>query len=177
MVGYKVVGTVIADNEKITQHKQKKGRFILATNQMDKDLLSDGEILTEYKSQSQVEQGFKLIKCDDFQVSSVYLKKPSRIEALMVVMTLCLMVHNIAQHRLRLGLETNNETLPGPENRPVKNPTFNTIARIFHGVSVVKIILDHSENLMKELVSNVSILLKRIVSYFGQKALFIYGVT
>jgi transposase len=177
VVGYKVIGTVITDNEKITQHKHKKGRFILATNQMDKNLLSDEEILAEYKSQSQVEQGFKLIKCDDFQVSSVYLKKPSRIEALMVVMTLCLMVYNIAQHRLRMGLEENNETLPGPENRPVKNPTFSTAARIFHGVSVVKIVLDHSKNLIKELVSNVSALLKRIVSYFGEKALFIYGVT
>jgi transposase len=176
-IGYKIVGTVIPDNEKITQHTHKKGRFILATNQMDKNLLSDSEILTEYKGQSQVEQGFKLIKCDDFQVSSVYLKKPSRIEALMVVMTLCLMVYNIAQHRLRLGLETNNETLPGPENRPVKNPTFNTVARIFHGVSVVEIVLDYSKNLIKELVSNVSVLLKKIVNYFGQRAMFIYGVT
>jgi transposase len=177
VTGYKVIGIVIVDDGKITQHKRKKGRFIVATNQMDKNLLSDKEILQEYKSQSQVEQGFKLIKCDDFQVSSVYLKKPSRIEALMVVMTLCLMVYNIAQHRLRLGLEANNETLPGPENRPVKRPTFNTVARVFQGVSVVKIVLDHSKNLVKELVSNVTAFLKRTMGYFGQKAFFIYGVT
>jgi transposase len=177
VIAYRVAGTVLADNEKITQHKRKKGRFILATNQMDKILLPDADILQEYKNQSQVEQGFKLIKCDDFQVSSIYLKNPSRIEALMVVMTLCLMVYNIAQHRLREGLASSNETVAGPENRPVKNPTFNTVAKIFHGVSVVRIILDLAQNIVQVLVSNVNAILRKIVGYFGKKAMLIYGIT
>ncbi len=176
-VGYKLIGAVIADDEKITQHRLKKGRFILATNQMDKIRLLDIDILLEYKRQSQVEQGFKLIKCDDFQVSSVYLKKPSRVEALMVVMTLCLMVYNIAQHRLRAGLEAANQTIPGPENRPVKNPTFNSVAKIFHGVSVVRIVSDCLEKTVQEFVCNINSILRRILGYFGQKALYIYGVT
>lgn len=54
VVGYKVVGAVIADDKKITQHKWKKGRFILATNQIDKNLLSDEEILAEYKKDSMI---------------------------------------------------------------------------------------------------------------------------
>lgn len=175
IVAYKVRGTVLADNEKTALCKQKKGRFILATNQMDKNALSDAEILQEYKNQSQVEQGFKLIKCDDFQVSSIYLKKPSRISALMVVMTLCLMIYNIAQHRLRIGLAENNETLLGAENRPVNKPTFNTVAKMFHGVSVVHIILDFPNHFV--IVSNVHGVLQRIVRYFGNKALYIYGLT
>lgn len=177
VVAYRVQGTILADNEKITQYKRRKGRFILATNQMDTHELSDGEILQEYKNQSQVEQGFKLIKSDDFQVSSVYLKNPSRIEALMVIMTLCLMVYNIAQHRLRAGLASSNDTLPGPENRPMKNPTFNSVARLFHGVSMVSIIIDCSQKIVRELVCNVNAILRRIIGYFGQNAINIYGVT
>jgi len=39
-----------------------------------------------------------------FQVDSIFLQKPSRIEALMMVMTLCLMVYSIAQHQLRKAI-------------------------------------------------------------------------
>ena len=38
-------------------------------------------------------------------VDSVFLKSEKRIEALMMVMTLCLMVYNVAQYRLRTVLE------------------------------------------------------------------------
>jgi transposase len=51
-----------------------------------------------------VESGFRFLKDPWFMVDSVFLKSPQRISALMVVMTLCLLVYNIAQYNLRLRL-------------------------------------------------------------------------
>jgi transposase len=44
-------------------------------------------ILDEYKSQQAVERGFRFLKSPDFLTSSLFLKKPERIEALLMVVT------------------------------------------------------------------------------------------
>ena len=53
-------------------------------------------------------------------VDSVFLKLPRRIEALMFVMTLCLLVYNVAQYRLRESLKDQEETLPNQLNTSKK---------------------------------------------------------
>jgi transposase len=68
----------------------RKGRFILATNDLDATGYSDERMLSEYKSQKNVEGGFRFLKDPWFMVDSVFLKSPSRIESLMMVMMLCL---------------------------------------------------------------------------------------
>ncbi len=55
----------------------QKGRFILATNQLDKQLLTDEDMLKEYKNQHKTEVSFRFIKGNTFEVSSVFLKKKS----------------------------------------------------------------------------------------------------
>ncbi len=45
-------------------------------------------------------------------VDSIFLKNPSRIQALMAVMCLCLMVYGFAQYTIRSTLEKAKETLP-----------------------------------------------------------------
>jgi len=42
--------------------KKKAGFFMLATNQLDKNLLSSEQILDEYKKQATVEFGFRFLK-------------------------------------------------------------------------------------------------------------------
>ena len=61
VIGYQVIATLSKDEEKIAQVRNKKGRFILATNQLGQDVLSPADILTEYKAQSGTERGFKFI--------------------------------------------------------------------------------------------------------------------
>jgi len=60
-------------------------------------VLTGREVFEGYKSQSSVEGGFRFLKDPLFFVSSLFLKKPSRIEALLMVMTLALFVYTIAQ--------------------------------------------------------------------------------
>jgi len=54
---------------------QTKGLFIIATNDIRKELTMD-ELLTLYKSQQNVERGFRFLKNPEFLTSSFYLKKP-----------------------------------------------------------------------------------------------------
>ncbi|WP_422389230.1 hypothetical protein [Cardinium endosymbiont of Tipula unca] len=107
IIGYKIKAKITQDQSKIAQVGLQKGRFILATNQLDKQLLTDEDMLKEYKNQHKREVSFRFIKGNTFEVSSVFLKKESRIQALMIVMTLCLMVYSLSEHLLRSALEKN----------------------------------------------------------------------
>jgi len=95
---YLVKAELEVDQQAIEKEREKLGRFILATN--DPDLTGD-EILSHYKSQSKIERGFRFLKDKSFHVSEVYLKKESRIEALTMIMVLCLFFYSIAQWVLR----------------------------------------------------------------------------
>src|SRR4029077_854211 len=83
--GYRIQGVFEQDDDKIELIKRHKGRFILATNELDCSKLRAQDFLAEYKKQYKTEQSFAFIKSNAFEISSVFLKKPSRIQALMVV--------------------------------------------------------------------------------------------
>ena len=170
----KLTVTLATDEERITLKKRQKGRFILATNQLDQTSLLDEEILSEYKEQSKTESGFHFIKDNAFEVSSVFLKKPERISALMMIMTLCLMVYNVAQHKLREALKQANEEIPHQlKGKTTQKPTMRWVCQLFNGVSVVLI---NSKKHCQEIVTNVKDILKRIIQLFGRRACDIYGV-
>lgn len=142
---------------------------------MDGRALSDAEMLEEYKGQTHVERGFQFIKGDAFEVSGVFLKKASRVEALMMVMTLCLMVYNLAQHFLREALVHHGDSLPNQLKKPTQKPTMAWVCRLFYGVSVVYITSESGE--VKEVVSNIKDTLRKIIHYFGPVAARIYDLT
>jgi len=173
-VCYQIQGELLKDTSTIEKMRRQKGRFILATNQLDREQLPDEQLLSEYKEQSKTESGFKFIKDNTFEVSNIFLKKPSRIAALMMVMTLCLMVYSVAQHHLRQCLEKHNETIPNPSKKTTQKPTIKRVFKLFHGVQVLTIsVHDHYQ----QLVINLSDLLKKIVCYFGPTAMTIYSVS
>ena len=96
------------------------GLFILASNDIT---LSPEDMLEYYKGQDKVEKGFRFLKDKTFSVSNVYLKKKTRIEALMMIMVLCLLIYSIAEWKLRTRLEEENETVPDQKRKPTKTPT------------------------------------------------------
>ena len=171
IVGYQLTYRLSEDTNKIEAIKQHKGRFILATNQEDESELSTLDMLREYKAQSGVERGFKFIKDSSFQVDSVFLKTASRIEALMMIMTLCLMVFGLTQYQIRSALRANNETFPDQCKKAIQNPSLKWIYFLFLGVSEVRIRMADQET---QMVSNVDGLLKQIIGYCGKRAQEIY---
>lgn len=168
------VETALVRNEVIIEEiRLTKGRFILATNQLDSEALADKEILSTYKEQSGTESGFKFIKDDTFELDSIFLKKPGRISALMMVMTLCLMVYSYAQYFLREELLKQNETIKSQSNRDTNKPTMKWVYRLFQGVCVLNLKIGEEK---QEVVLNLNEELKRIVTYFGECACGIYGI-
>lgn len=173
ITGYSLLGLFSPDEEVIAAVLQEKGRFILASNELDQTQLPDAAFLSEYKNQIKTEQGFRFIKSDTFEVDSVFLKKPERIEALMMVMTLCLMVYAIAQNTLRHSVEATPEPLDVPYH-PKKQPlTMTRVFKLFRCVQLVTI--DTVTHGIQQLVTNLSPLLKRIIGFFGPQAERIYA--
>jgi transposase len=80
------------------------GRFILATNVLDAGELNPDEMIVKYKEQQAAERGFGFLKDPLFFTNSVFLKSPERIEALTLVMGLCLLVYTLGQRLLRHNL-------------------------------------------------------------------------
>ena len=92
----------------------------------------------------------------------------------MMIMTLCLMVYNVAQHKLREALKQANEEIPHQlKGKTTQKPTMRWVCQLFNGVSVVLI---NSKKHCQEIVTNVKDILKRIIQLFGRRACDIYGV-
>jgi transposase len=87
------------------------------------ETLTMGKILSLYKSQQSVEKGFRFLKSPDFLTSSLYLKKPERIEALLMVMTCCLVVYAALEHKIRIELKAQSAYFPHLKYKPCQNPT------------------------------------------------------
>jgi transposase len=174
IVGYKLQGEVIKNTKKIDLARLMKGRFILATNQLNTELLPDERILSEYKKQSKTESGFKFIKDNSFEVSSIFLKKPERVSALMMIMTLCLMIYSVAQYRLRESLNELNEHVPNQNGKLTQKPTIKRVFKLFQGVQVLTVVI---HDIVQVLVINLNTTLKNILKHFGTRAIEIYGLT
>jgi transposase len=174
IIGYQITGELSRDDDKIAIIRNGKGRFLLATNQLDIEALPDEDILSEYKGQSKTESGFKFIKDDTFEVSSIFLKKPGRIAALMMVMTLCLMIYAIAQFELRSALAAAEDTIPTQTKKETCKPSMKWVYRLFQGVQVITLTI---QEVTQEIVINLKAVQKKIIRYFGVRAMEIYGIT
>ena len=120
---YKITSTIEQNIKEIEIIKSHKGKFIIATNQLDVTVLPDNMLLSTYKEQSGTEKGFKFIKDNSFEIDSVFLKKPERIDALLMIMVLCLMVYSYAQFFLYKELDKNNETILSQVYKPTNRPS------------------------------------------------------
>ena len=170
-VGYKIEFSMCLNEQKVTEISNRKGRFVLATNQLDEMILSNEEVLSEYKGQSGTERGFKFIKDDTFQVDSVFLKTPERIDALMMVMTLCLMVYGVSEYELHQSLQENNETILSQTKKPTNKPSLRWVYFLFRIVNELSVM--NGERVQK-LVVNLNGTLRKIIHHFGSRASAIY---
>jgi transposase len=114
-----------------------KSYFILATNELDTTVLPAAEVLAGYKKQSTAERGFRFLKDPRFLATALYLKKPERIMALLMVMTICLLVYAALEYRLRQALQGQQETFPDQKGQPVQTPTMRWIFHYFVGIHVL----------------------------------------
>ena len=137
-VSYSVSADVVAQVAQIEAARAKLGLFVLATNELDEARLDGASLLRAYKGQNPtVERGFRFLKDPLFFADGLYLQKPSRVMAMMMVMTLCLLVYSVAELHLRRRLRAENETLPDQKGKPTQSLTMRRVFQVFDGIDVL----------------------------------------
>lgn len=118
---------------KIAYDKHHKACGVVGTN-IAAAQLSDPEVIHAYQGQAPAEGGFRFLKDPLCFVSSWFVKKPCRIQGLLLVMTLALLVYSVTQRRLRQPLARQHETVPHQSNQPTQRPTLRWVCQLLEGL-------------------------------------------
>jgi transposase len=169
---YKITASFSQNTEAVNQYIEQNSCYIVGTN-VDKENLSAKDAIEGYSQQQTVEKGFRFLKDPLFFTSSLFIKKQSRIEAMLMVMTLALLVYSIAERKLRGILKTLNQTLPNQIKKEVQNPTLRWIFQILDGINRVKIKI---KNKIIYTWTGLSELRLKILCFFGSTIKNIYQI-
>jgi len=159
--------------EVIEAHKQQRACFVIGTN-IPACHVSDTEVIRAYKAQSGLEGGFRFLKDPLFFVSSLFVKKPSRIQGLLMVMTLALLVYSLTQRRLRQQLATHNETIPNQIHQPTARPTLRWVFQLLEGIHRVRVMGQGQVHDMLEGLNDVQM---KILRLFGDEVCRLYQIS
>lgn len=94
-------------------------------------------MIKEYKAQQSCERGFAFLKDPLFLTDSIFLKSPERIEALSMIMGLCLLVYTLGQRQLRESLLAQNQKLKNQLGKLTYRPTLRWIFQCFQGIHLL----------------------------------------
>lgn len=136
-ISYQISATVCQDESKINTELLSAGRFIIATNVLDSQELSDDSMLREYKAQQSCERGFGFLKDPLFFADSIFLKSPERIESMGMIMGLCLLVYTLAQRQIRNALKESKSTIKNQLGKATNSPTLRWIFQCFHCIHLI----------------------------------------
>ena len=103
------------------QQSRKAGCFVMITNTA-KDKMPAREVLKTYKAQYGVEKNFSFLK-EPLIANDTFLKKPSRIDALVFILLVSLMIWNLMQRALRKSEQVRAGQLNDLNKRPTQRPT------------------------------------------------------
>lgn len=168
---WQVQANITEHESAINERLEQKSCFVLATN-ADSNALSDEELLQRYKAQSSVERGFRFLKDPLFFVSSLFIKKPSRIDALLMIMTLSLLIYSVAQRRLRAQMGMDKASIPNQINQPTQTPTLRWVFQCFEGINVVQ--FKDKYNYDELHIDGMDDVRQKVIHYLGDRVTQIY---
>ena len=167
-LSYQVTGSVVEDRLMIETACKHKGKFILATNQVDTQALSTQTIVSVYKEQGvSVERGFRFLKDPMFFADSLFLKRPQRLMALLMVMGLSLLIYALAERKLRQALKHQSQSIPNQLGKPTRLPTMRRIFQVFEGIDVLLII--EAGKILQRRILNLLPIHSQIIDLLGPR--------
>lgn len=124
--------------------------------------LSEKEILETYKKQSYLEKRHSTFKNVN-QVAPVYLKKTTRIEAMLFLHFIALMVLSLMERNIRLGMAKQNiEKLPIlPQGMNTNTPTWANLKYFFH--QVYALVITEGQKVLKITLKGLSELHQKVL--------------
>lgn len=94
-------------------------------------------LLRTYKGQYGVESDFAFLK-DPIIVNDIFLKSPSRIDALGMVLIIALMVWRLMERSMRTYVQNTKTLLPGWAGRETDKPTTFMMTTVMAGIMVAR---------------------------------------
>lgn len=161
------------DQERLASRKQQSACFVIGTN-IAANHLSDPEVIRAYKAQAQAEGGFRFLKDPLFFVSSLFVKKPCRIQGLLMVMTLALLVYAVTQRRLRGQLVRQHDTIPNQINQPTERPTLRWVFQLLEGIHRVRVTI---QGTVHDLIEGLNEVQMKILRLFGEEVCRLYQIS
>jgi transposase len=119
----------------MSRRAQREGRFVLATNVLEVQHLSDAELRRAYKGQPAAELSFKWAK-NPAAIAPIFLETPTRIAALGCLYLLALLVYTLVERHVRKRPADRGETLPD-RPAPSQRPTARTVFHLMRNIAVV----------------------------------------
>jgi transposase len=138
-ISYQVQANLERDQKIIETETRSAGRFVLATNLLDVEELSNDEMLSKYKEQQSSERGFSFLKDPLFFTDSVFLKSAERVSALALLMGLCLLVYTLTQRQLRQTLKRTHSAIKNQLGKLTDNPTLRWVFQCFQSVHLLRV--------------------------------------
>lgn len=170
---YFITGSLASQIMVHQQALQRKCCFILATNELDEQALSDEQGIDYYKKdQQKVERGFRFLKDPLFMAATLFLKNVQRIMALMMVMTLCLLVYAAIEWRIRQALQQQAQTFPDQKGKATQQPTARWVFQFFSGIRLL--VISHMQRIVLGMNEHHRVLLtllgSRYVALYAESA-------
>jgi transposase len=172
-IEWQIDAHVRPEDETLRSQQQGKACFVLGTH-ICASQLSDTEVIAADKGPARVDGGFRFLKDPRLFVSSLFVKKPSRVQGLLMVMTFALLVYSVAQHRLRQQLVQHNQTGPNPINPPTTSPTLRGVFPLLEGIHRVRVRGQGQVHALIEGLNDVQIKVRRL---FGERVCYLYQIS
>lgn len=145
--------------------------YVVATTDTKREWTM-AELLSTYKRQSVIERCWRCCKRPSMMVDSIYLQKPSRIDALLWLMELALLVYAATEYLARKVMKKKELKLTGAEHRVNVRPTGEFLLRY---VSYLGIALVLNRDTRRWSVENVNEELALLLTALGDEWLKYYN--
>lgn len=166
IVGYNLQGEIEVNGAAVEDAQRILGRFIIATNELDPTGLSAVGMLENYTDQGiSVERGFRFLKDPMFFANTLFLKKPERIMALLMIMGLALLIYSLAERKLRQALKEMQATIPNQLRKPTQTPTIRWVFQLFEGLDIL--LLRQNERVVFRKLVNLRPVQQQVITLLG----------
>ena len=137
---WQIKAAILEKLEAVAKKREEAGCFVLLTNRpsQGEDAQSAEDLLRSYKAQDGIERNYSFLK-DPLIVNDLFLKKPERIEALGMILLMCLLIWNLMQRSMHIYVEKTGTTLEGWKGKPTDRPTSFMMTTKFQGLQVVRV--------------------------------------
>lgn len=165
-IAVKVHAVASINGEAVKATVENSTYYVICTNDTERKWTMK-ELLSIYKKQSVVERNWRCLKDKRLLVNTLYLESPSRINALMWVMTLALLIYSATEYLMRKKMEEQRLTVPTPDHKnELSRPS---LMRVYQYLANSNISLTYSPGTEFVRLTGVPLDMQQILLSMGEK--------